>query len=338
MKKLFRYLGFAFTGLSCLLISANASFGWGVWGHQHINHAAVFALPQPMRGFFYDHIDFITIEASIPDVRKYTIHDTKEGPRHYIDLEAYGRDPLATLPHAWKDALKKYGEDTLVKNGILPWYVNEMLQKLTDAFREKDKARILFLAADLAHYLGDANMPLHTSLNHDGQLTGQRGVHALWESLLPELFGNSYNFHTPPAHLLEHPDEEIWQILRESHSKVDTLLRKEKALLDSWPREKIYETDSAGNILRNKFGATRFTLGFATAFHQALNGMVEQQMRKAIQDVSNYWYTAWVNAGKPDLSALDDAYTIQKNRKGLAKEYHLWEKGKVTGIKSDLEF
>jgi hypothetical protein len=309
-----------------------------VWGHQHINHAAVFALPQPMRGFFYNHIDFITIEASIPDVRKYTLNDKAEGPRHYIDLEAYGKDPFTALPHSLKKAQAKYGQKMLVKNGLLPWYVNEVLQKLTDAFRSRDKVRILFLSADLAHYLGDANMPLHTSLNHDGQLTGQRGVHALWESVLPSFFGNDYNFHTASAKYLEHSNEEIWNILRESHGKVSKLLKTEKQLLDTWPREKIYDTDSSGKILRTKYGSPRFSHAFAKAFHTALNGMVEQQMRKAISDVSNYWYTAWVNAGKPDLSRLDDAYTFKKNRKGLKKEYQLWQKGMLTGIKSDRDF
>jgi hypothetical protein len=35
-----------------------------------------------------------------------------------------------------------------------------------------------------------------------------------------------------------------------------------------------------------------------------MNGMVEKQMRKA-NCYRKFWYTAWVNAGKPDLSGLD---------------------------------
>lgn len=49
-----------------------------------------------------------------------------------------------------------------------------MMVKLTKAFKDKNRAEILFLAADLGHYIGDAHMPLHTSANHDGQLSDQK--------------------------------------------------------------------------------------------------------------------------------------------------------------------
>lgn len=325
--------------LTLLLASYNGSFGWGVWGHQHINRAAVFALPMPMRAFFFNHIDFITIEASIPDVRKYTIHDANEGPRHYIDLETFGNHPFDVLPETWDSAKAKYGEKKLIKAGILPWYMQEVMEKLTEAFRQHDKVRILFLAADLAHYTGDACMPLHTSLNHDGQLTGQRGVHALWESWLPELFGDTYNLHVPQAKYIHDPVKATWDILKESHALVPVLLSTEKKLLDSWPENKIYETDSTGKILRNKYKNARFTYAFAKAFHEALDGMVEHQMRLSIEKSADFWYTAWVNAGKPDLSMLDDHYTNKIHRKQMHRQYRLWvKKGRVTGLKPNPEF
>lgn len=325
--------------VALLLVSYNGSFGWGVWGHQHINKAAIFALPLPMRTFFFNHADFMTIEAPVPDVRKYTIHDTNEGPRHYIDLEAFGEHPFDVLPETWDSAKAKYGEQKLIREGILPWYIQEITGKLTGAFRDHDKVRILFLAADLAHYIGDAHMPLHTSLNHDGQLTGQRGIHALWESLLPELFGSSYDLHVPEARYIKDPVKETWDILRESHGQVQTLLSTEKKLLDTWPKSEIYEVDSAGNILRNKYNNARFTRDFAAAYHKALGGMVAHQMRLAIGKSADFWYTAWVNAGKPDLNGLDDSYTRKINRKPLRYQYKLWKKrGKLAGVKPLPEF
>ncbi|MGC6428813.1 MAG: hypothetical protein ACON4Y_05945 [Flavobacteriales bacterium] len=54
--------------------------------------------------------------------------------------------------------------------------------------------QILFICSDLGHYIADANVPLHTTINYDGQLTGQKGIHAFWESRLPELFSSEYNF------------------------------------------------------------------------------------------------------------------------------------------------
>lgn len=332
----------AFVVALCMFLvgaSYHGSLGWGVWGHEHINRSAVFALPPALRGFFFNHIDFISVEASLPDVRKYTIHDTREGPRHYIDLEAYGEHPFDVLPRTWDSAKARYGEAKLEKNGILPWYILEMLDKLTTAFRQGDKATILFLAADLAHYVGDANMPLHTALNHDGQLTGQSGIHALWESYLPELFGDSFNLHVRSAHYLPDPVKTTWDILEESHGLEGELLGSEKKLLDTWPREKIYELDAHGQILKNKYGNARFSKAFATAYYRALNGMVERQMRLAIEEAADYWYTAWVNAGKPDLSKLDDTYTWKLNKQPLTYQYGLWvKKGKLVGLRPAPEF
>jgi hypothetical protein len=40
----------------------------------------------------------------------------------------------------------------------------------------------------LVHYVSDAHVPFHAVLNHDGQLTGQRGIHARFESSLFERY------------------------------------------------------------------------------------------------------------------------------------------------------
>ena len=40
---------------------------WGVIGHERINRAAVMALPAPLQTFFYNHIDYITQESTVPD-------------------------------------------------------------------------------------------------------------------------------------------------------------------------------------------------------------------------------------------------------------------------------
>jgi hypothetical protein len=75
--------------------------------------------------------------------------------------------------------------------------------KLTQAFKEKRKSEILFIAADLGHYIADAHMPLHTSDNHDGQLTDQKGIHSLWESRLPELFVKITNLPWPQRAIMK---------------------------------------------------------------------------------------------------------------------------------------
>jgi hypothetical protein len=58
---------------------------------------------------------------------------------------------------------------------------------------------------------------------------------------------------------------------------------------------------------------------YAGKFHTALNGMVESQM-KAVTATASFWYTAWVNAGKPDLSNLD-AESYETQQQGLKTGY-----------------
>ena len=35
-----------------------------------------------------------------------------------------------------------------------------------------------------------------------------------------------------------------------------------------------------------------------------LDGMIERRMRQAVFAVASFWFTAWVNAGQPDLKNL----------------------------------
>ena len=311
-------------------------FSWGPYGHEHINHAAVLSLPAPLQTFFYNHIDFITQESSVPDLRKYTLNDDAEKPRHFIDLENFGAPE--NLPSSLSEAKKKYDEKFLQQNGILPWYIEDMMEKLTIAFKGKRKTEILFLAADLGHYIGDAHMPLHTSANHDGQLTNQKGLHAFWESQLTELFGDKYNYYMSEAVYINDIPKETWRIIKTTHLLVDTILLADRELKQQFQVDSIYLKDASGQIIKNKFYAPVHSVGYSQQYNQKLNGMIEKQMRSAILATTNFWYTAWVNAGKPDLSDLDPINQTERNKKRLKGELKLYKQGKIIDVKSEKEF
>jgi len=326
--------------ITFLLIITGSVFllSWGSWGHQHINRAAVFALPEEMRPFFYNHLDYITEEAPVPDVRRGTINDKAEPNRHFIDLENYLTHPGDSMPQTLKEVTDKYDAKFIDANGILPWYMEDMMDKLTRAFRNKSKTEILFLSADLAHYIGDAHMPLHTAVNYDGQLTNQKGIHAFWESQLPELFGDNYNVNTGEAVFIPDVHNEIRRIIAHSHSLIEPMLAADKTARTGLTEDKLFLKDAAGSLAKNKYNQTIRSKEYATAFHQALNGMVEQQFRLSIAAVANFWYTAWVNGGKPDLSTLDPQELTQRNKKFYKKDYKRWQNGKLFGFKTDKEF
>lgn len=318
--------------ISILLIS------WGSWGHKHISHAAVFALPTQMKLFFFNHIDFITEESVVPDVRKATMSDKTEGHKHYIDIEGFPITEIDSFPKTYADAKSKFGEKLLDEQGILPWHIAEMMEKLTKAFQNKDKSQILFLSGDLAHYIADANMPLHTSSNHDGQLTDQKGIHSFWESRIPELFGENYNFKVPTAEYLPNVAAATWSIIKNSHALVEPLLKADKTTKATFDPNKLYKKDANGALILSKYKQKIQSDEYATALHAALNGMVEKQMQHAITDVANFWYTAWVNAGKPNLDPLDSESLTDSNKKQLKKETKLLnKKGQLFGVASSKE-
>ncbi|HAZ26009.1 MAG TPA: S1/P1 Nuclease, partial [Algoriphagus sp.] len=146
---------------------------------------AVYSLPPEMMVLYKPHIQFITEKAVNPDRRRYAVKG--EAEKHYIDLDHYGDSALFILPIYWNEAVEKFGEDSLRANGIGPWAAYFTFLNLTKAFSERNHSAILRISADLGHYIGDLHVPLHTTKNYNGQLTGQEGIHGFWESRIPEL-------------------------------------------------------------------------------------------------------------------------------------------------------
>jgi len=264
--------------------------------------------------------------------------DKAEASRHYIDLEWYNFASKANVPEKMADAVAKYGKDSVQKYGVLPWNIEDMMDKLTDAMKNKRKTEILFLAADLGHYIGDAHMPLHTSLNHDGQLTGQQGIHAFWESQLPELFGKNYRLYVGDVHYISDIKKATWEIIDSSNKLVATMLEIEAKLKRDNPEDKQYVMGPDGKPAKNKFGSVIHTYDYAVEYHELLSGMVEKQMRNAIEKTADFWYTAWVNAGKPDLDDLDPESVTERNRAVYKDDIKAFKTGKIRGLRSDKEF
>lgn len=270
------------------------SHAWGFWAHQRINRMAVFSVHPGMFKFFKHHIDYLTIHAVDPDKRRYAVEG--EAACHFIDLDRYGDHPLDSIPKYWKDAVAKYTEDTLMAHGIVPWHIEKMMYRLTAAFRDKNYAKILKYAADLGHYIGDAHVPLHCTQNYNGQLTGQHGIHGLWESRVPELTGEEYDYFTGQCRYIKNPLKEAWNIVAASYQAHDSVLRFEKNLNAEFPSGRKYSYEQKGNVTLKVYSAE-----YALTYDRMLNGMAERRMRDAIHMVASFWYTAWVNAGQSDL-------------------------------------
>jgi len=190
--------------------------------------------------------------------------------------------------------------------GILPYHLELYQGRLTRAFKDKNWPLVLRLSTELGHYLSDAHVPLHTTENYNGQLTGQDGIHAFWESRIPELFAvDSYDFFVGRAKYIEDTKSYFWDVVLESHTHVDDVLSKELELRSTFAKDRQYCYEDRG--ARN----TRLECQeYARAYHDAMEGMVEDRMRKSIQGVGSCWYTAWVDAGRPNLDDLSKVSKI----------------------------
>jgi hypothetical protein len=265
---------------------------WGFFAHKEINKMAVFSLPQPLMGFYKEHIDFITQQAVNPDKRRYIV--VGEAPKHYMDIEYY-TDSILTVCPTQAQASKCYPEDSLQAHGILPWNLIRLSYRLTDAFKAKDVKLILKLSADMGHYIGDLHVPLHTTKNYNGQLTGQHGIHGLWESRLPELFSNNYSYYVGSATQIPSIHQAVWSALAASRACVDSVLKIELRLQQKFHADKIFSYED-----RNGQNIRVYSFAFSEAYHKSLDDMVQRRMRAAIKMTGDMWYTCWVNAGKPD--------------------------------------
>ncbi|CAN5597002.1 hypothetical protein BH10BAC3_BH10BAC3_32410 [soil metagenome] len=312
--------------VTVLLLSITMqSYAWGFYGHRQINYYAVFLLPPEMMVLYKPNIDFLTEHAVDPDKRRYAVKG--EAPKHYIDIDQYGVYPWDSLPRGWNDAVKKYSEDSLNAYGIVPWWVQVMERRLTDAFKAKDQVRILKLSAEIGHYIADAHVPLHASQNHNGQFSNQTGIHGFWESRLPELFAeNSYDFLVGRATYIEQPGEFIWARVIESGAAADTVLRTEAALNAVFPTDQKYAYEERmGKVVR------QYSALYSKAYQDKLNGMVERRMRQSIFAVASFWFTAWVNAGQPDLKNLTNKTFSAEDQKEFEEMNMKWQSGKVLG-------
>lgn len=280
---------------ACLLAGATTIIlgNWGFAPHKDLHAVAITALPPPVFSFFKSHQAELISRATDADKRKHGVD--AEAARHYIDLDHFTK---GIEPCSWFEACENFTEDTLQSRGILPWSIELVFIHLVNEFSKDtlDTGQVIRLCSDLGHYISDAHVPLHTSSNYNGQYTGQKGIHALWETHIYETLRSSWTPRKIEARYIKDVRQWIWCIINESHQYVDEVLSKEKMVreMGNVPEEYGYRT-------RGRTLTLVPTPKFCKAYSDAMDGMVEKQFFDAAKAISSIWYTAWVDAGAPNL-------------------------------------
>ncbi|MBC6610849.1 hypothetical protein H8B15_07935 [Hymenobacter sp. BT507] len=304
--------------LATLVLLPTLSPGWGFMGHRTIAQISVYALPKAMQPFYYHFLPRLVTLSTAPDERRET--DPTEAPKHYIDMDHYGTDPFGAMPKAWEKAVAKYSADTLRKYGTVPWTVIDLKDQLTQAFRDGDTTNILKLSSDLGHYIGDAFVPLHTTQNYDGQMTNQTGIHSLWESKLPERHIAKYKLNSDEAKYVKDPLAAIWMTVQQSYGFLGATFDEEEKVTLKYTPETKYNYS-------HKYGTTRrsYSDAFADSYHDIVGGQVAYRLKQAPTLVASMWYTAWKDAGSPNLEKLLAHEPTKEEKDRLASDLKLWK-------------
>ncbi len=271
-------------GVGVALVTA-AMFGlsrtglaWGGRANRLAVRWAVDTLPPSMRAYFNAQSNFLL--AHVNDPTEWMQKDRYEQMRHYIFLDKYGLFPYLDLPHSYTSAVKKYGANKIKANGVLPWQIGEYSLKLTQAMKAGNWSEAREDAAVLGYYVSDAHDPLHTTQNYDGQMTGQAGLAERFGTQLFDRYSHFFIFRPAKAVKIDDPTEYAFQMVLESHTWVDQILFADRSALDSLPG---YNDD------------------YYDRFYSLIGSIVMHEISSAAHDIGSYWYTAWLNAGRPAL-------------------------------------
>ncbi len=273
--------------LALLVLVPTPAHAWGFDAHQFIMERAIALLPPDIRPFFEQYRSTL-IERSIdPDTWRTAGFD-QEDPNHFLDIDwdGFGPHPFAGLPRDYDAAVQKFGVVRVRQMGLLPWRTAEFFGNLQREFERYatrgpfGRFNILFFAAWMTHYVSDGNQPLHTVMNYDGQLSGQQGVHARFESMLFERYRSRLQVSPVAMPAIRDPRDFMFDTVAEGTTLVPVILSADKLAIGT---RDVYDAE------------------YYDAFYGEVRPLLEQRLARAIASSAAMITGAWEAAGRPAL-------------------------------------
>jgi hypothetical protein len=258
---------------------AGVLYAWGPLLHQDINRAAAEWVPDEMAGW-RAYADLLSRHSNNPDI--WRGFDGGEAPRHYMDLELYGDPATVNLTRNRDECAILPDREVPVEAGIALWTMAELQERLVTEMAAGRWEEAVRVAAAQGHYVADTHQPLHCSENHDGQYTGNRGIHRRWEELMPTNFWNINLMVRRPVEVVADPWSTMVEWIRHSNAQIDALFAADRAAKAA-----------------SDWDLRSFTY-FETLWNQTRDLFIDQGSRGAAA-LASLWYTAWIEAGRPDI-------------------------------------
>ncbi|NVO10690.1 MAG: T9SS type A sorting domain-containing protein [Bacteroidales bacterium] len=242
---------------------------WGGTGHRKISYNVSLSFNSEM-SIFNSWASYLRDHASDADSRKQS--DPTEAPKHYIDIENFsGFTTTGKI-----NQTSYYSTD----EGILPWATIATFDSLRNCLIRHDIDKAKQFAADLGHYVGDGHMPLHITKNFDGQLTGNNGIHSRYETTMIDTYSSQISYTGSSISVITNVNQYVFDYIYANYKYKDSVL-----IADNYAKTQSNYTLA----LWNKTG------GFTTKL-----------FKNASHALAELIYTAWVQAGKPSLTATSD--------------------------------
>jgi hypothetical protein len=221
-----------------------------------------------------------------------------EDAHHFVDfgVPEYGKFPFNELPRDYDAAVQKFGRAMLERNGLLPWRFVEFygrLRRSFEGFRRQvgyASSDLILFSATTSHYVQDAHQPFHGTDNYDGQLTGQRGIHARFETALVERFQSRLTLAPPAPTPITDPREVSFQVLLDSYQLVDGILQADK---------------------KASAGKETYDDDYYETFFSAVKPVLERRLSEAISATASLIIGAWEGAGRPAVP-IEESRPVEK--------------------------
>ena len=281
------------------LWSPAPAHAWGAAAHHYIMDRAIDLLPPQIQPLFVRFRASVVERSVDPDTWRTAGFET-EDPNHFLDIDApeHGKPPFSELPRDWDAAVLKFGVARLRTNGLVPWRTEEMRGNLRRAFaayaqRPAGRGDILNFAAWLSHYVSDAHQPLHGVANYNGQLSGQTGVHARFETVLFERYRSQLRSEPKAIAPIVTPRDFIFDAVLEDTRLVPVILAADKSAIGE---RDVYDD------------------AYYEAFFKESRGVLERRLDDSIAAVAAFIAGAWEAAGKPAVP-VEPTFPLEQRRR-----------------------
>jgi len=259
---------------------------WGLDVHRLVTAGAIDVLPSALRPFYEKHRTFIVEHSVDPDLWR-NVGFTEEPPRHYLDLDSYGAYPFKELPRDRQAAIQKFGREKIEQEGQLPWRVEDVFERLVQAFQQQKAGThryslddIKFFSAVISHYVGDGHVPFHAAQNYDGQLTNQQGIHSRFETETVLRYQSRLTIRPGPPVPVSSAIDFMFDALLKSFPLVDPILKADREAVR---------------------GREEYDDRYFDQFFSQVRPILERRLNDSMTAVASMIVSAWEKGGRPDL-------------------------------------